>query len=209
MLRRLAASVVMVNGVVFPRRLPAQILAMAKPARRRRRRLLRELGAAIVRAHHRRRRQGRGRSRRGSSRSAKAEAAIQVAHHRRRSRRAGALTRADGVRGARRRGAGAAGTAAERERLKAIDELPVAGCEDLVAQAKYGQAPLAAQDLAVQILKAERSAGAAILSRRRAEGTALTGVKSENPGGADRVTAETNAAHTIAAHMNGRRGGVR
>ena len=51
----------------------------------------------------------------------------------------------------------AEGAKAERTRIKDIEECALAGYEDLVAQAKYGEQPMTASDLAVAIVKAEKS----------------------------------------------------
>jgi ATP-dependent Clp endopeptidase proteolytic subunit ClpP len=66
----------------------------------------------------------------------------------------------------------AAGAAAERARMQAIDEIAVVGHEKLVADAKYGEQPMAAADLAVAIVKAEKAAGAAFLQGRAADAQA-------------------------------------
>jgi hypothetical protein len=61
----------------------------------------------------------------------------------------------------------AAGVAAERARLKAIDELGIAGCEDIVIAAKYGDKPQTAARSPWRCCKAGR-AGAELLAQRRA-----------------------------------------
>jgi len=65
----------------------------------------------------------------------------------------------------------AAAVAAERERLIAIDEIAVAGHEALVAAAKRDGT--GAADLALQIVRAEKAAGAAHLRQRERDDTAV------------------------------------
>lgn len=70
----------------------------------------------------------------------------------------------------------AAGAAAERARLQAIDELGLKGCVELIAAAKYGEKPMSAPELAVAAIKAGHQAGAELLASRRKESQALAGV---------------------------------
>lgn len=102
----------------------------------------------------------------------------------------------------------AAGVTAERDRLKAIDELALKGCDDLVAAAKYGDKPSDAPTLAMAVLKAGKQAGADILAARERESKDAASVRQS----ADQKTKEASemeAAKNIARIANERRGGVR
>lgn len=57
----------------------------------------------------------------------------------------------------------------ERARVKAIEEIAVAGHEELVAKAKFEE-PMTAEQLAVAILKADKAKNAAALAARTADG---------------------------------------
>lgn len=101
-----------------------------------------------------------------------------------------------------------AGIAAERERLKAIDDLPAPGSADLVAAAKYGEQPVDAATLAIQLLRAQQGAGAELLARRVAESAPFANLGATAP---DR-TAATDQARVVAnivAGGNARRGETR
>jgi ATP-dependent Clp protease protease subunit len=102
----------------------------------------------------------------------------------------------------------AAGAAAERERLKAIDELGLKGCDELVNAAKYGDKPSDARDLAVAAIKAGKQAGADLLAARERESQAAAGVKQSAPTKSTE-DAEMAAAKNIAEHANRRHGGAR
>lgn len=100
----------------------------------------------------------------------------------------------------------AAGVAAERARLLAIDELGVAGCADLVAAAKYGEKPTDAATLAMAVVKAGLVAGADLLALRRRESEAIAKVA---PGAIDNagVAEEARIINAMVAGGNARRGG--
>lgn len=106
----------------------------------------------------------------------------------------------------------AAGIAAERARLQAIDELDIAGeCPDLVALAKYGDVKgentSDAPALAMAALKARKGAGAELLAARRAESAPIARV---TPGVIENSHAAEEAA-SVAAIVRGadaRRGGT-
>lgn len=102
----------------------------------------------------------------------------------------------------------AAGVAEERARLKAIDDLAIRGCDDLVAAAKYGEKPIDAPTLAVAVVKAGKQAGLEFLEARQREGTAAASVKSAPPAKTNEE-AEMAAAKNIAEMANRRRGGTR
>lgn len=103
----------------------------------------------------------------------------------------------------------AAGVAEERARLKAIDEVAVAGHEQLVLEAKYGDKPIDAATLAVEIVKAQRQAGTARLAARVSESQPMAGVRPMAPEQIDnKEAAREEAAKQIAAGGNARRGGT-
>lgn len=60
----------------------------------------------------------------------------------------------------------------ERARIKAIEEIAVAGHEELVVKAKFDE-PISAEQLAIAILKADKAKNAAALATRTAEGEAV------------------------------------
>lgn len=99
-----------------------------------------------------------------------------------------------------------AGIAAERERLKAIDDLGLKGCEDIVAAAKYGDNATDAAALCVAVVKAGKVAGAELLAHRRVESRVLAAVQAGAP---DQGTAteEQKAVKFMADRINARRGG--
>jgi len=102
----------------------------------------------------------------------------------------------------------AAGVAAERARLKAIDELAVRGADDLVMAAKYGEQPSDASALAVAVLKAGKVAGAELLAARRVESRVIAEVTPDVP---DKTAATQEAAliNLMVQGGNSRRGGKR
>lgn len=102
----------------------------------------------------------------------------------------------------------AAGTAAERERLKSIDDLEVNGCDDLVIAAKYGEKPSDAPTLAMAVVKAGKMAGAELLAARRVESRALAGVTTTAPGQTS-ATAEARVIQAMTDGGNSIRGGMR
>lgn len=112
-----------------------------------------------------------------------------------------------------------AGTTAERARLKGIDDLPALGCLGLVADAKYGDKPRTASELAVEILKAQKGAGAELLAQRREESSQISAVKPTAPEATDAAAKkkqeqeEVDAAAAAIANAgdgrNARRGGSR
>jgi ATP-dependent Clp endopeptidase proteolytic subunit ClpP len=100
----------------------------------------------------------------------------------------------------------AAGVAAERARLAAIDELPVMGCADLVQAAKYGAKPTDAPTLAVEIVKAQKGAGAELLARRQIESRPIAAVSPGVVENSDQA-ARARVIKAIADGGNARRGG--
>lgn len=101
-----------------------------------------------------------------------------------------------------------AGVAAERARLRAIDEL-VHSPDDAVFAAKYGEQPQTAETLAVALLKAQRGTkpAAELLAARRAESAPAVVIAKNNPD-ASRHEDERAVASQIAAFANRRRGGA-
>ncbi len=100
----------------------------------------------------------------------------------------------------------AAGVAAERARLQAIDDLGLRGCDDLIVAAKYGAAPIDARDLAVLAIKAGKIAGLEILEARAKESKAAAGVRQSAPEKSTEAS-ELETAKSIAEYANRRRGG--
>lgn len=100
----------------------------------------------------------------------------------------------------------AAGAAAERARLQAIDDLGLKGCAELLAAAKYGDKPMDARDVAVAAIKAGQFAGAELLATRRVESRQLAAVVSGSP---DQTGAAEQALviKSIVDGGNARRGG--
>lgn len=69
----------------------------------------------------------------------------------------------------------------ERARIKAIEEIAVAGHEELVAKAKFEE-PMTAEQLAVAILKADKVKNAAALAARAADGAEVAAVATAGEG---------------------------
>lgn len=67
------------------------------------------------------------------------------------------------------------GAEKERARVKAIEEIAIAGHEELVAKAKFDE-PMTAEQLAVAILKADKAKNAAALAARAADGAEVAAV---------------------------------
>lgn len=72
----------------------------------------------------------------------------------------------------------AEGTQKERERIKAIEEIAVAGHEALVNKAKFDNA-MTAEQLAVAILKADRQRNEQMIVARQADADQLAGINAE------------------------------
>lgn len=97
-----------------------------------------------------------------------------------------------------------AAATAERERIKAIDDISATVADDLVNKAKYEE-PITAQDLAFQALKADASKGRKFNTEREEELNTGNDVTA-NAGGADADKAINAAAiDAIAASMNQKR----
>jgi len=73
------------------------------------------------------------------------------------------------------------GAEKERARVKAIEEIAVAGHEELVAKAKFDE-PMTAEQLAVAILKADKAKNAAALAARAADGAEVAAVATAGEG---------------------------
>jgi ATP-dependent Clp protease protease subunit len=168
------------NGVSFPRAaLPAQILAMIKPA---------AAPPPVVASAT-------------PPPAPPAPAPISLADIIARAPEAAAQLRAEGHAAGHAEGH-AAGASAERARLKAIDELPgTAGCEDIVIAAKYGDKPQTAAELAVAVLHKQGRAGAELLAQRQRESAPAARVKQSIPDN-EHTTDEKKAAKDIAAFAN-------
>ena len=70
------------------------------------------------------------------------------------------------------------GAAQERTRIKAIEEIAMAGHEDLVMSAKFGEQPMTAEQLAMAILKAEMANKKTALAARVKDAGELNAVPS-------------------------------
>ena len=101
-----------------------------------------------------------------------------------------------------------AGVKAENSRIKAIEDLGVPGSEELVNKAKF-EIFVTAEQLAVEIVKAQKQQGINFLENRNNEAKELDGVKGseapENNGSEDVEMKET--ASLIANFINKKRGG--
>lgn len=78
----------------------------------------------------------------------------------------------------------AEGATNERARIQAIEDIAVAGHEDLVNAAKF-DGKTTAEALAVQILKADKARGVQMLKDRKSDAKALEGIESEGNEGLD------------------------
>lgn len=67
------------------------------------------------------------------------------------------------------------GTADERKRMQAIDDLAMPGHEELVNKAKY-ETGITAEALAVEIVKAEKAKGTQFLENRNIDATSANNV---------------------------------
>ena len=99
----------------------------------------------------------------------------------------------------------AAGVAAERARLQAIDEIAARAPAVLVASAKYGAEPMSAADFAIAALRAPIDPGPAVLAARRSESAAVSSISPAAPDHS-RAAAERAAAKQIATFANNRNG---
>lgn len=68
------------------------------------------------------------------------------------------------------------GVKAERERIKAIDELALPGSEELIKKAKF-ETGISAEQVAIEIIKAEKQRGAKFLNERNDDAQPLNEVK--------------------------------
>lgn len=102
----------------------------------------------------------------------------------------------------------AAGVKAERERIQAIDELGLKGCDALVVSAKYGASPMDAPALLMAAHKAAKNSGLDLIEARRIESREVAGVRQTAPEKTTEASA-MEAAKNIARFANERRGGVR
>lgn len=68
------------------------------------------------------------------------------------------------------------GVKAENQRLKDIDDLEISGHKNLVVAAKYGESTVNAGVLAMNVLKAQKEAGAKILNNIKADAEEITSV---------------------------------
>lgn len=95
----------------------------------------------------------------------------------------------------------------ENARFKAIDEIATAGFEDLVNKAKY-ETPVTAEQLAVEMIKAQKQAGANFLTARQEDAAPLNQVEGaaapqNNQSEQEKID---NEADALATAMNKKRG---
>ncbi len=102
----------------------------------------------------------------------------------------------------------AAGVTAERARLQAIDELGLTGCDEIVAEAKYGEKQSDAPALAVAVVKAGKLAGAELLAARRVESRTMAAINPAIPDTSANAE-EARAVKNMVDAVNARRGGVK
>ncbi|WP_204730071.1 head maturation protease, ClpP-related [Jeotgalibacillus terrae] len=103
-----------------------------------------------------------------------------------------------------------AGAASENSRMKAIDELPFKGHEDLVNKTKY-ETKNSAGDLSIEILKVQNAAGATYLQNREEDATQANEVPGDstpqNNGSLSEDEERKTKATNLAEIMNKKRGG--
>ncbi len=102
----------------------------------------------------------------------------------------------------------AAGVAAERARLQAIDDLGLTGCDEVVVAAKYGEKTMEAPAVLMAAHKAAQLKGLNLIEARRVESKEVAGVRSTAPEKSTEAS-EREVAKNIARIANDRRGGVR
>ncbi|MCM3567859.1 head maturation protease, ClpP-related [Neobacillus mesonae] len=104
-----------------------------------------------------------------------------------------------------------AGVNAENSRIKAIEELQMPGNESLINKAKF-ETKDTAENVAIQIIKAEKQRGQNFLQNRQEDGEELDQVAGsaapENNGKSDNVKADEQGKN-IANFINKMRGGVK
>lgn len=93
------------------------------------------------------------------------------------------------------------GVTAERDRMKAIDDIAIAGAEEIVEKAKY-ESGISAEQAAIEIIKAEKTRGAKFLADVKDDAKDLKDVKPDPalPGDKKEITSEQKAAFARGAN---------
>lgn len=99
------------------------------------------------------------------------------------------------------------GVLEERQRIKAIDEIAMPGNEELINQAKY-ETGVSAEQVAIEIIKAEKQRGENYLKNRTEDASELNdvGPSAAPQNNEDKEAQSKKAAEEIAAAINKRRG---
>lgn len=92
----------------------------------------------------------------------------------------------------------------ERARIKAIDEMVIAGHEDLAAQAKY-ETGISAEAFAVEVVKAEKAAKDKFLSERAADAEVVNKVAPSEPAADAEDEKKAQVVNSIAAGFGAKR----
>lgn len=87
------------------------------------------------------------------------------------------------------------GAQVERERLMELDRLTAPGCEAMVQEAKYGEKPLSAQQLAYNIMVSEQMKGIGFLQARKEATRGAASVPAQGSPDDTHETDEMKAAH--------------
>lgn len=93
----------------------------------------------------------------------------------------------------------------ERERIKAIEEIAMPGNEDIINKAKF-ETGITAEEVAVEILKAEKQRAVNFLKKREEDAKDLSNIEPGSAPQDDKETQNKKVAENIAAAINKRRG---
>lgn len=93
------------------------------------------------------------------------------------------------------------GVKAERDRMKAIDEIAIAGAEEIVKKAKY-ETGISAEQVAIEIIKAEKARGAKYLADVKSDANDINDVKADAhlPEDKKEITSKQKAAFARGAN---------
>lgn len=97
------------------------------------------------------------------------------------------------------------GVQAERERIKAIDEIAIPGNEEIINKAKF-ETGITAEQVAMEIIKAEKQRGTNFLNDREKDAQDLNNVEHSAVPQEEKDAQNKKAAEDIAAAINKRRG---
>jgi ATP-dependent protease ClpP protease subunit len=97
------------------------------------------------------------------------------------------------------------GIKAERERIKAIDEIAMPGNEEIINKAKF-ETGITAEQVAMEIIKAEKQRGANFLKDREKDAQDLNNIEPSSVPQKNKDAQNKKAAEDIAAEINKRRG---